>query len=331
MKFILPTGIGDSVWALHKIQAIRDKQNPGGRIDVYLVGGNNQIDTRAVDFVQRFSFVDHVEMRSYSIHKSGYWIKDDGTYNYLEDGIYTFDGEKYCVLVPNATLEHGIRLEEWLPHYPIRWDIWKDFYISEEERSYARSFHAKTGDYAVFYPGPLNGNTENGHNRNALWRPEDWAELGAKVQSEMGLKVAVVGAPYDATYWQFLLGPLVRSEGWHNLIGQTSLGQLWGITSRAKFVISYQAGVGIVSTYLGTPTALFWRSYGDSISPDHFLSFDERMASAWVPPKILDAGTHLPLIYGRHGIPYIMAWAKRWVQKSVLTAAKNSPTVTKLG
>jgi len=215
MRFLLPTGIGDSVWALHKIEAVRDglfKKQPeiGREIDVFLVGGNNQVDTRALDFVRRFKFVNKVEMKSCSIHKAGYWINDDGTYNYLDDGWYEFEGERYCVLVPNMPLEHGIRLEDWLPHYPIRWDIWKDFRIDQEERDFADSIHAKIGDYAVFYPGPLGGNTENGHNRGALWKPDDWRQLGSRIQSEHGLSIVVVGAPYDASYWQFLLGPLVK-------------------------------------------------------------------------------------------------------------------------
>jgi len=308
VKFLLPTGIGDSVWALHKCQSVRDSLDPGGTIDIALVGGENQIDSRALDFVRRFSFVSSAQMRSFNIHRDGSWFNKDGTYNYVEDGWYEFGSERYCVLVPNAPLERGERLETWLPHYAINWDIFDDFRITSAERKYADSLSASIGPYAVFYPGPLNGNTEDGHNRNALWKPEDWVTLGRRVHDELGLHIVVVGAPYDASYYQWLLGPALNGDmnWWHNLIGQTNLGQLWSVTSLAKFVISYQAGVGIISTYLGTPTGIFWRGFGDSISSTNFLSFNEAMASAWVPPKVLDAGTHLPLIYGRHDVSYIM-------------------------
>jgi len=92
-------------------------------------------------------------------------------------------------------------------------------------------------------------------------------------------------------------------------------------------VISYQAGVGIVSTYLGTPTAIFWRPYGDSISPQWILSFDERMASAWVPPATIEAGKHLPLIYGRHGIQHIVSEIRRrgWADAKVTAASAVTP------
>src|SRR5258708_15469117 len=91
----------------------------------------------------------------------GYW-------DYLEDGMYEFDGERYCVLIPNAPLEHGIRLENWLPQYAINWDIWRHFRFDITERVFAADLHERIGDYAVFYPGPLHGNTVDGHNRGAI-------------------------------------------------------------------------------------------------------------------------------------------------------------------
>lgn len=324
MKVIVPTGVGDSCWAMFKVQAVRDKQDPGGPIDVYLVGApGHAVDSRALDFVNRFYFVNSAHMKPCSIH-AGSLYRPDGTYNYIEDGWYEFDGERYCVLIPNAALEHGIRLEDWLPQYAINWDIFDHFHMTVAERVYAADLHARIGDFAVFYPGPLHGNTVDGHNRGALWKPADWLELGRRVHEEYGLHIVTVGAPYDASYHDLLLAPeLAGVPYWTNIIGQTNLGQLWSVTSRAKFVVSYQAGVGIISTYLGTPTAIFWRPHGNSINPIVKLTFDERMASAWVPPKVLDAGGHLPLYYGRHDPAYIMAEVARrgWATARVRAAS----------
>jgi hypothetical protein len=317
VKFLLPTGIGDSVWALHKIQAIRDKQDPGGPIDVSLVGSKDKVDSRALDFVRRFRFVNSVDMQPFSIQAYGPRVHPDGTYNYIEDGMYEFNGEKYCVLIPNRTLEQGIRLEDWLPQYPIRWDIFHDFHIEIQERIQAADVHQQIGDYAVFYPGPLAGNTVEGHNRGPIWTPEEWVELGRRIHDEFGLHILVVGASYDMPYFDRMLAPLLhgRESYWTSLIGKTTLGTLWALTDRSKFVISYQAGVGIISTYRNTPTAIWWRPHGNSISSSHYLSFNEKMASAWVPPKVLDSGSHLPLIYGRHGVEYILSEVRqrKWV------------------
>src|SRR5262249_34142154 len=111
MKFLLPTGIGDSVWAINKIQSIRDKLDPGGVIDVTLVGSGDRVDSRALDFVRRFRFINTVNMKAFELKAYGPRTHPDGTYNYIEDGDYTFDGEHYIVLVPNRPLELGKRLE----------------------------------------------------------------------------------------------------------------------------------------------------------------------------------------------------------------------------
>src|SRR5262249_4765816 len=153
----------------------------GGPINIALVGGQSQVDCRALDFVKRFTFVSSAVMKPFPIHKPDEdWIKRDGTYNYLEDGIYEFAGKRYVVLVPNAALERGERLETWLPHRKINWNIWDDFVITPQERRVGYDLLQRIGPYAVFYPGPLNGNTEDGHNRNALWKPQDWVELGQR-------------------------------------------------------------------------------------------------------------------------------------------------------
>lgn len=318
MRFLLPTGIGDSVWALHKIQSVAASLG-SSRIDVSLACGNpSVIESRALDFVRRFSFVDSAEMRPGLALMHDPVFTPEGYWNYIDDGLYDFDGERFCVLVPNAALERGTRLEQWLPQHATNWDIFDDFRIDASEHAFADALAGAVGPFAVFYPGPLDGNTVQGHNRNMIWRPDQWLSLGERIHRELGLAIVVVGAPYDAPYYDALLAPRLNgaSSYWTNLIGRTSVGELYATTSRARFCVSYQSGVGIVATLLGTPTAIFWRARGDSIVSGAMLSFQESMASSWVPPAALAAGSHLPLIYGRHGVDEIMAaatargWAK---------------------
>src|SRR6266436_2136327 len=273
MKVLCPTGIGDVTWALHKVQSVRDKFDPGGRIDISLVGGSHQIDSRALDFVRRFDFVTSVNMRPFEIHADGYHYHPTGCYNYIQDGWWEFDDER----------AYGLKLRDTLRRY------------------------------AVFYPGPLHGNTEDGHNRNALWTPQEWVELGRRVRA-MGLEVVTVGAPYDRSYYELLLKPALNGDApWYNLIGATNIGQLYSVTSNAQFVVSYQAGVGIVSALMGTPTAIWWRPQGDSISPTVYLSFDERMNRCWASPKMLESGSYFPMVYGKHGVESIMEWVKEHI------------------
>jgi len=293
-------------------------------MDVFLTcADRNLLQDRALDFIRRFNFISSTDMRlnhgllkNYGTDRLPF--THGGYYDYIEDGMYEFAGEPYCVLVPNAPLERGKRLESWLPQYEINWNLFDHFQITSKERAYGAMVREKVGPFAVFYPGPIHGNTIEGHNRNMLWKPAEWIALGERVHKELGLSIVVVGAEYDRDYYTHMLLPRLNgaSNHWIDLIGRTTIGELFSVTNNAKFVISYQAGVGIISTYLHTPTAIWWRPRGDSISQSGFLSFEEEMASAWVPPEILASGTYMPLIYGRNGVEYIMenvknrGWAK---------------------
>jgi len=63
MKFLLPTGIGDSVWAMHKIESVRKKLDPASELSIYLSCGEiSPLQARALDFIRRFDFVDYEEM-----------------------------------------------------------------------------------------------------------------------------------------------------------------------------------------------------------------------------------------------------------------------------
>jgi len=168
-----------------------------------------------------------------------------------------------------------------------------------------------------------------------LWKPIEWIELGKRIHEQYGLKIVVVGAEYDSAYFDLLIEPLLDKEKsyWTSLIGKTNIGQLYGVTSQSQFMFSYQSGVGIVSTYLGTPTGIWWRPHGDSINVNNYLSFDEGMASAWVSPSIIEKGTHLPLIYGKHKVDWIMEEVRKrgWVHEKSSVAYSATRSVSPIG
>lgn len=315
MNFLLPQGIGDSVWALHKIQSVAEKHK-AKRIDVFLnCSEPDHVQVRALDFVWRFSFVDSANMMQIDIHPSeGERVDADGHYVYIPDGPMKYYGDDYFVLMPNGPLERGVRLEDWLPEYDINWNIAKDFKFDANEEDYAEGFSKEIGPYCVFYTGPMSGNFGNGHNRNAIWTPQDWAMLGQLFQKEMGLSVVVVGADYDAMYYDYwVTSEIERYEQppWKSFIGKLTISETFALVKRARFTISYQSGIGIFSSYLGIPTGIFWRAKGDSISPDCYLSFEESMSSGWTRPDMISSGKHLPLIYGRHSFGYIFEEVRR--------------------
>lgn len=300
MKFLLPQGIGDSVWALHKIQSVA-KAHSASCIDVYLnctspVGA----ETRALDFVSRFSFVHSCRMLDVKIVDQNNLVDTKGRFIYIPDGFTSVEGGEYFVMMPNGPLERGIRLEDWLPEYETNWDVIKEFRTGTTESLKGIQLKRELGTYAVFFLGSTPGNTYAGHNRGPLWRPVDWIALGEKVQSR-GLSIVVVGADYDLPYWETIIRPLLPPDSkWRSLIGETNVGELYSVTKNSNFIISYQSGVGIVSHYLGVPAGIFWRPSGDSLSHYKYISFSEDMATAWANPSIVAQGKYMPLIYKRH-------------------------------
>jgi len=234
---------------------------------------------------------------------------EKGRYRYIPDGkppFYLRD-EVDFVAIPNRDLENGVRLEDWLPEYKIDWSrILHDFVIGKDLRPLLDS------PYVVFFMGAECNNLESskaGHNRGALWTVDDWAKLGCLLIREYGIQIVVVGAGYDASYYEKHVEPLIDTDcldNWTNCISEFSILETLEICSQAKAVVSYQSGIGIMSHYLNVPTAIWWRPEGDSIVEGGNLTFDERMASAWMYPG--SAQKALPMIYGRHGVDDIIQW-----------------------
>jgi len=309
MRFLVPQGIGDSLWAMTKMQAIA-KDHGENCIDVYLACSNPNcpIESRALPFVRRFEFVRFAEMMPVPILLPGD-VAEDGYYRYHGDGWDKQQGLDVFWLVPNAPLERGQRLESWLPHHETRWDIAKDFMFKTSEIQEA-SDQRSSGKFACFYLGPLAGNTSWGHNRGPMWTPDDWREL-ARMCIRQGIQPVAVGSDWDRPYFeQFAKGGL-----FYDAVGKWGIGQTFAVCREAEFVIGYQSGIPIFSVYLGVPTATWWRPRGDTVSPHGFVSFDEGMASAWAEPGAVESGRYLPMIYGRSTPESIMAHAKEhWIR-----------------
>jgi hypothetical protein len=310
LKFLLPQGVGDNFWVLSKIESVAKKYG-ATTIDVLLNCGDpsKPAQARALDFVRRFECVTNASMHVVgdgTFLKPGPVADERGYFRYLDDGPSSLPGVDF-VMIPNGTLEKGIRLEHWLPEYEIDWDFPdKNLRFMMEEWSGSAQFLADTGPFAAFYLSGKSPNTVAGHNRNSLWTPSAWIELGRRI-AKTGLKIVVFGADYDRDYYDELIKPHVD---WVDTIGRWPLMTALAVIMRAKFMISYQCGLAMVPTYLGQKTLIFWRPHGDSLLPNAYVSCHEGMSTAWVSPKILAAGTYIPAFYGRHGVDWIVGELK---------------------
>ncbi|MDP7014684.1 MAG: FkbM family methyltransferase [Pirellulaceae bacterium] len=288
LQVAVPAGIGDSIWSLTKIPDML-KRYKLEKAHIALCGGPPY---RARDFISRFDFVESVEYSDYVCVEQPH-CTDEGVYNWAPsqpNWHFEFD----WMLQANRHLENGRRLDEWMPEFETDWRIADRFSFTGGEVRQARDLERELGPYCVFYLGPETGNTSLGHNRGPLWRPQDWEQLAQRVR-KLGLAVVVTGAEYDRSYYEnHLAGRLGRC---HDAIGRWGIGETLAVIQRSRFLVAYQSGLGVFAVYLGVPTAMFWRPFGDSIDPNALVTFDERMASAWSPPGAVQSGRHLPVIY----------------------------------
>jgi hypothetical protein len=276
MRLLLPSGIGDSMWALLKARHVTE-----GPLDIDLSGDpGREIDRRAIPFLKRFSFVRDVRVTDVSMLEDRHNPNDDqGRYRYLPDGVRGH----HHLLVPNTPLEHGKRIEEWLPGVPIDWDVINEFSFAGTEKG------AEDGKlmqpFAAFYLGPESAHCDEGHNWGWLWEPKHWIGLG-QMLSARGLRICVVGASYDRSFWEKYVRPGVAESGqeWEDRAGEFEIGETFAFLKQAKFLISYQCGLGIVYHYMGGRVAMWWRPDGESAHPNRKLCFDNRMKDAWVRP-----------------------------------------------
>ena len=299
----LPPGIGDAFWCLLKVAALCRSERACG-VDIEVCGGPPY---RSREFLEAFDFVrsvSHTELRIIEAE----FTTPGGEYNYAPSQPRWHNRFDW-MLQANGHLERGRRLEDWLPELEIDWKVMDHFRWPGKAVERAAAIGKQLGAYCVFYAGPEIGNTRAGHNRNGLWRPADWVRL-AELARQAGLQVVFAGAAYDRSYLTNYLLPAGLKEC-HDYLGAWQIEVTLAVIRGARFHVGYQSGLGIVATFLGVPTAMFWRPYGDSILPDQRVTFREEMATAWVPPEHVASGRYLPCIYGRSTPEGIMEHKQR--------------------
>lgn len=300
------SGIGDAVWSFVIQAAIRDKYGATAlRYHVNDSGDGRR--KRSNNMLARFKFVDDMVTAPFKIHADPAMDPKSGHLNYMPSGPVRVRDPHYgfdYFMVVNSFLEHGwdyrqISRSLELDHNNLDFDFFKqykeepgDLEILDKVKHYAGS------DYAIFYYGAEVDNTVGGLNRDELWRPQDWNKLGRLINEAFGLKIIVIGAPYDASYANKILASN-DDLFYFNTIGQLDITATLSLIQRARFMIAFPAGVGIVGPYMRVPTAIFWRPQYMSYHVMHDRAgFSPDFATDWVPPSVLEDGQYYPAWYG---------------------------------
>lgn len=301
-------GIGDALWSALLIPALLRQH---GKTDLRLVvhfNGDHR-SGRSFDLLRRLDYVREAVPFAFRIHRA-VPVKDDGylDYTYTAGAAGEAEAEVFdFALIVNTFLEHGWSVEQIARHLGldetlVDWRPFDHFKWKPDDSVIAQSLTRQFGKYVVFYLGAQVDNTLSGLNCGGLWSVADWVELFRLVAASTGMKIVVIGAPYDLSYFKDVLaaGPGDLLSQSVNMIGLMDLPSTLATMRDAEFVVGFASGMPISSTYLRTRTAIFWRPQELSMSP-HFkrYGFHERFATNWVPPDMLASESYLDLWYSK--------------------------------
>jgi FkbM family methyltransferase len=292
LRVAVPSGIGDVTWVLTKLPALLAREG-ADKADIDCCDSNYR---RTSEFLSGFDFVRNAGYCEFDCVERDNPVLPDGCYNYAPPQPAWHDRYDWF-LQANGHLEHGWRLEEWLPDLAIDWEFARRFHFRPQDEQAARRIATEAGPFALCFAASTPANTVAGHNRGPLWSPADWAELCRHFLGN-GVRPVFIGAGWDRDYYDRHLAGVLPGEVWER-IDQWPIGLTFAAIRLAQGLVSYQSGLGIFGVYLGARVAMWWRPHGDSIVADRHISFSEEMARAWAPPGSVESGQYLPLIYGR--------------------------------
>lgn len=315
LKIATAAGVGDSAWVMSKLPGLAARLSAQG-FDVDTCGSN-----RAHGYLAALPFIRRAGGSALEIVHTPQ-VCEDGAYNYAPSQP-SWHGCYDLFLQVNGHLERGRKLADWLPKIPTDFAAPVSFVETLDDARFADEF-AKRGPYVTFFAGPLDGNTEAGHNRGGVWSGRDWRHVADCVLS-MGVRVVLVGYnPGDAEYRDQVLYPAgFFDRGAEEGIGLWELPRTLAVLKRSAGHVGYQSGLGILSHYMGKPCVMFWNRYGVPLN-DAGATFREEMACAWLNPAFEPHPTpgvagrnFFGAIYGRQDAPTVAEFICRRVSETL--------------
>lgn len=236
-RIAVPPGVGDTYWALCKIE---DFKRQRGIKHITLCVQKAELK-RALAWPKMVDFIDAAEEFDFrptpSLRETGFSSRKPGV-NY--------------VMWPNAIIDRGHHLSEWMPTYRLNLDI--------EIRTNDRRF-----------PTPRHIVYASSESVNANWFPDKgpafWAKIIRELHDRTGEAPVLIGAGWDAIFARSIKAEYV------DLIGKTDLPEVAGLIKNAKSLTGMISGMTILGNHFRTPTV--------AIYPDRFLP---GFLTAWIKP-----------------------------------------------
>lgn len=254
-KILVPPGIGDSYWSIIKMRAFLSREGLGIP-DIYVAAPREmKFDghKRAFPFIEMFPFLasSGITIDSRAGKDRKLWLEA-----YAQQGRTIFKdvlGMDYF-LSYNGHLRVGKQLEEVDPDLACNWI--PPMFVSLEQERYRLEACSTYGNYIVFY-FVFQGTY-------CHWTAEfpipSVISFIQKVVKKTGCTPVFAGAKWDGE------DPLLNQvkaavPNAIDLVGKTSLPQLFGLLRGAAVVVGYPSGLTIASAMLRQKTLVIWNDF----------------------------------------------------------------------
>lgn len=278
LKIGVPPGIGDSYWALCKLQSILlGFDSP---VEVELVIKKTALD-RAGAWPEMCGFVQHASFRKYDpgiALRTGFASQADGC---------------DMVLWPNAVLDRGEKLESWLPQYALdqSWQI-------RTRKPLATPGHA-IKELPVVYVSSASVNKGWMPDKGGVW----WDALIRELGVAFGVPPVLIGAQWDLDMRARCRAPC------YDLCGQTSLPEVAWLLENCAGVVGVISGMTILANHFRKPTIAFYPPKHHPLFPYTWIADDmpyTAINSAHTPPPSILAATLRDMVTA-HARPQLQA------------------------
>lgn len=277
-----PPGMGDSYWVLTKMESFKERM---GIDHLTIVVHRDPIHFYTYEYLKLFPFIDEVKgIERQFTEFTKHWDKENPTCieQNSKDVDYLMDFGGYMWLT-------GKRLDEAHPELETNFDL--PMNISEEAKSFSKSFKKLNGDKLVLFYCSAIGNNANWNQDSFTY--QDWMDLLTMIKEESGVKPVAIGAEWDKDYTE-VLKKMDKKDTFKDIVGTLDIPQTLSLLKDADLVIGFACGIPILATYSGTPTVMFYALTGISKCE----RFEPSFQYAWTPPGLEKSDKYIPIAYG---------------------------------
>lgn len=252
---LVPPGIGDSYWSIVKLESFL-KREKLGLPDIRVACNREKKFSghkRAFPFLEMFPFLN----ASWEVVSNGK-ERDIWKEAYAERGRTIFKNVLGCdyFISYNGHLRYGEDLQRIDSDLACNW--FPDMFVSLEQINFEDYCKEKYGKYIVFY--------FVFYGTYVFWEREFPVESIIEYVNGLvkitGYTPVFVGALWDSE--SASIRKIISSvPGSVNLIGKTSVDQLFGVLKGSELVVGYPSGLTLSSATLKCKTLIIWNDYYD--------------------------------------------------------------------